>query len=119
MTTPEEYEPEAIADIKRWFGKTSRGVYPLGPLLPAVNDPKVSEEEKSISMRGQEISQFMDSVLKSHGPQSMIYVCAKISRQLYLLTTSRRLHLDPSFGQLNPRRFGLSSMFSWRRQSLS
>ena len=74
MTTPEEYEPEAIADIKRWFGKTSRGVYPLGPLLPAVNDPKVSEEEKSISMKGQEISQFMDSVLKSHGPQSMVYV---------------------------------------------
>ncbi|KAJ3487391.1 hypothetical protein NLI96_g3558 [Meripilus lineatus] len=74
MTTPEEYEPEGIADIKKWFAKTSRSVYHLGPLLPALNDPKVSAEEKSISANGQEISDFMDSVLKSHGPQSMVYM---------------------------------------------
>ncbi|KAJ3487414.1 hypothetical protein NLI96_g3561 [Meripilus lineatus] len=79
MTTPEEYEPEAIADFKTWFSKTSRSVYHLGPLLPALNNPKVSDEEKSIAVKGQEISRFMDSSLQSHGPQSMIYVMSHAS----------------------------------------
>lgn len=76
LMVSEEYETEAIAGIRRWFSKTSRSIYHLGPLLPALNNPEVSEKEKSISVNGPEISRFMDSLLESHGPQSMVYVCA-------------------------------------------
>lgn len=78
MTTPEPYEPEAIAGVKAWFAETSRSVYPLGLLLPAANDPKSSAEEKKISANSQEIDQFMESVLASHGAHSMIYVCVNL-----------------------------------------
>lgn len=73
--SPEEFEPkETLADLQRWYGKTSRELYLVGPLLPTVkNDSAV---ERSIADKAQEIVDFMDRMHEERGPDSIIYVCS-------------------------------------------
>lgn len=107
MTTPEPYEPEAIASVKAWFAEKSRSVYAVGPLLPTVDDPKSSAEEKKMSAKAQELDQFMDSVLASHGANSMLYVRVEfVFRFRINLMALDRSHLGLSFGLLSPKKSG-------------
>ncbi|CAL1709844.1 unnamed protein product [Somion occarium] len=71
MATPEPYEPEGIDVIRRWFTETSRDIYPIGPMVPF--GKKAMEGENKQSQDAGDIEQFLESILKSHGPKSVIY----------------------------------------------
>ncbi|OCH88676.1 UDP-Glycosyltransferase/glycogen phosphorylase [Obba rivulosa] len=71
QSLPECYEPEALAAVRHMCAASNRDVYSFGPLVPSGtlaidNDLKQSE-------KGAEIHEFLDSVLKSHGQQSLVY----------------------------------------------
>ncbi|KAJ3489171.1 hypothetical protein NLI96_g2320 [Meripilus lineatus] len=74
MSTAEPYELQAIASVKAWFAETSRSVYSVGPLLSPVDNPRSFEEEKKTSAKAKEIDQFMDTIYKSHGEKSLVYI---------------------------------------------
>lgn len=125
MSTAEPYELQAIASVKAWFAETSRSVYSVGPLLSPVDNPRSFEEEKKTSAKAKEIDQFMDTIYKSHGEKSLVYVCVLFgSYSLYCPESWKwyswdRSRLDPYSGLPNLRRFGLFSMSSSRKRSPS
>ena len=64
--------PEAIAAYRKWMAEKNRKAYIMGPL---VADHAVSaDKETKQSAKAPEILGFMDRILKSHGPNSMLYV---------------------------------------------
>ncbi len=75
LTTPECYEPEAVAGARDWFAESSREFFVLGPLLPTTHDQRALAGEKQMSAKASEIDVFIESVLASHGRASMLYVC--------------------------------------------
>ncbi|OCH85806.1 UDP-Glycosyltransferase/glycogen phosphorylase [Obba rivulosa] len=72
LTSPECYEPVSIAGLRDWFSETSRNVYAIGPLLP-IEEQSVGKEKDS-SKQGAAIERFMDSVLKTRGENSLLYI---------------------------------------------
>ena len=74
LTSPEAYEPHAVAATKEWFAETNRSVWALGPLLPpAGSDAAIAGEEASSEDFGV-IKKFMDNALALHGERSILYV---------------------------------------------
>lgn len=71
-STPECYEPKAIAALREWFAETSRRVIVCGPLIPSGEQAIVNEKRQTSN--ASEISDFLDAVLESHGPKSLVYV---------------------------------------------
>ena len=74
LTTPEAYEPEAIAATKDWWAETQRQVWAIGPLLPSVASTEAVAGEEAQSPNFGEIKQFMDRIAQSHGERSLLYV---------------------------------------------
>ncbi|KAI0760274.1 UDP-Glycosyltransferase/glycogen phosphorylase [Fomes fomentarius] len=73
LFTPESYEPEAVAAVRRWFGETGRPAYAVGPLLPAASKAAASKERK-LSSESDEIQTFLNDTLKSSGEKSLVYI---------------------------------------------
>ncbi|KAH9940501.1 UDP-Glycosyltransferase/glycogen phosphorylase [Epithele typhae] len=74
LITAESYEPEAVAAVRDWFGKTGRPVYAMGPLLPPSSVEFVLEKEKAASLNGPSIFKFLDDTLATSGPNSVLYM---------------------------------------------
>lgn len=71
-------EPEACAAYRTWFAP--RPAYFVGPLLPdetSVGDKLANSQEKELngSPNGGEVKKFLDTIQKSHGNHSLLYVC--------------------------------------------
>ena len=75
LTSPQSYEPESTAAMKRWFADTGRPVYLCGPLLPGASKAAAVENEVKQSANGAEIQAFLDEVLDARGEKSLLYVC--------------------------------------------
>lgn len=75
LITAEPYEPEAVAAVKGWFGKTGRPAYVCGPLLPPTSIIATAKEKQQ-STKAAEIQEFLDSTLKTSGENSLLYVRA-------------------------------------------
>ncbi|KAI0783280.1 UDP-Glycosyltransferase/glycogen phosphorylase [Abortiporus biennis] len=72
LLTAEELEYDATTTIKKWVGKGADSVYAVGPLLPPTEArSQVSLEEAEMSHN---VEFFMDTILKSHGAESMLYI---------------------------------------------
>lgn len=73
LITAEPYEPEAVAAVKGWFGKTGRPVYVCGPLLPppSITSTKNEKQQSTVAV---EIQEFLDATLKTSGEKSLLYV---------------------------------------------
>ena len=78
MYTPESYEPEAVAAVKRWFDETGRGssVYTCGPSLPSASQATANDNESKMSKESAEIQAFLDETLSQSGENSLLYVSA-------------------------------------------
>ncbi len=74
LITAEPYEPEAVAAVKGWFGKTGRPAYVCGPLLPPTSTTATAKEKQQ-STEAVEIQEFLDATLKTSGEKSLLYVC--------------------------------------------
>ncbi|KAI0738932.1 UDP-Glycosyltransferase/glycogen phosphorylase [Daedaleopsis nitida] len=74
LFTPESYEPEAVAAVRRWYAETSRPVYVCGPLLPSASKMSAHEKEKKLSTESSEIQLFLDEALKTSGEKSVVYI---------------------------------------------
>ncbi|TCD71978.1 hypothetical protein EIP91_000110 [Steccherinum ochraceum] len=74
LTTPEAYEPAAVAATKEWFADTKRDVWAIGPLFPSLSSQEAIAGETAQSKDSGEIKIFMDDVLARHGQHSMIYI---------------------------------------------
>ncbi|OJT10139.1 UDP-glycosyltransferase 72B1 [Trametes pubescens] len=73
LITAEPYEPEAVAAVKNWFGKTGRPAYVCGPLLPPTSIIATAKEKQQ-STKAAEIQEFLDSTLKTSGENSLLYI---------------------------------------------
>ncbi|EMD40085.1 glycosyltransferase family 1 protein [Gelatoporia subvermispora B] len=71
LSLPECYEPEALAAVRKMCEDTNRTVYAFGPLL-AFGKQAIGADVQQ-SGKGAEIQEMLDSILKSHGPQSLVY----------------------------------------------
>lgn len=78
LTTPEPYEPEAVAAVRDWFGKTGRPVYVCGPLLPPTSATATAKEQQQ-STEAVQIQEFLDTTLKTSGEKSLLYVRLRLS----------------------------------------
>ena len=74
LTTPEPYEPDAVAACREWFAQTGRPVYGVGPVLPSASKATVTAGEKKQSNDATKVQAFLDNVLETDGPQSVLYV---------------------------------------------
>ena len=74
ITSPEPYEPHAIAATKEWFAETHRDVWAIGPLLPSTASKEAVAGEGALSETSEQIKAFMDDVLRSQGEHSMLFV---------------------------------------------
>lgn len=72
------FEPDVCAAFRTWF--SPRPIYFIGPLLPdetPTGDRVSSSQEKELSgsSNGADVKIFLDSIQKSHGDYSLLYVC--------------------------------------------
>ncbi|OCH85798.1 UDP-Glycosyltransferase/glycogen phosphorylase [Obba rivulosa] len=72
MSSPESYESECVAGVRKWYAETSRGAYACGPLLP--EEGQSMSKEKDSSEKGAAIEKFLDTVLQTHGSKSLVYI---------------------------------------------
>ncbi|EIW63128.1 UDP-Glycosyltransferase/glycogen phosphorylase [Trametes versicolor FP-101664 SS1] len=73
LITAEPYEPEAVAAVKSWFGKTGRPAYVCGPLLPPSSTTSTANEKQQSTV-AVEIQEFLDSTLKNSGEKALLYI---------------------------------------------
>ena len=74
IATPQAFEtPETLASLSRYYGGE---VYAIGPLF--ATGAEAGTLEKSKSKDSDRIIAFMDGVLESRGPHSLIYVTSLI-----------------------------------------
>jgi hypothetical protein len=78
-TTSAAFEPESHEAWQNWLAETNRTYYALGPLQPEgfqsnalANSTKLNDLRNS--QNGQELLEFLDSKLKIHGLDSLLYV---------------------------------------------
>ena len=74
VTSPEAYEPVTITATKEWWGEMKRKVWAIGPLMPSPSSKEAVAGEEAQSANFNEIKQFMNKILSSHGEHSMLYV---------------------------------------------
>ncbi len=60
--------------MRGWYAETGRPVYVCGPLLPPTS-ATATAKEKQQSKEAIEISEFLDTTLKTSGEKSLLYVC--------------------------------------------
>ncbi|KAI0633343.1 UDP-Glycosyltransferase/glycogen phosphorylase [Trametes polyzona] len=72
LYTSEAYEPEAVAAMRKWFSKTSRGIYTTGPLMPL--GAQATEYERKQSKDADKIQAFLDATLAASGERSLLYI---------------------------------------------
>lgn len=71
------YEFEGCKAAHEWFAQSNRPAYTIGPLLPddiLFDEVQITASELDVSPNGQDVITFLDKVLASSGPQSVIYV---------------------------------------------
>lgn len=73
-TSPEVYEPEGTAQMRKWMNDTGREFWCLGPSLPLQKNHHGLSTENQLSKNAHEIQQFMDRILKERGEKSLLYV---------------------------------------------
>jgi len=73
-TTPEAFEPEGAAGFRDWLTGDGKSIHIVGPLIPISADAHAIAGEAEQSAASGEIKTFMDNVLKSHGPRSLLYI---------------------------------------------
>lgn len=73
LITAEPFEPEAVAAVKSWFGKTGRPVYVCGPLLPPPSTTSTTNEKQQSTVAA-EIQELLDTTLETSGEKSLLYV---------------------------------------------
>lgn len=74
-TSPETYEPEGTAQLRKWMRGTGREAYTIGPLLPSPKHTREKAAEAQLSENAGEIEGFLDRVLSERGETSLLYVC--------------------------------------------
>ncbi|KAI0821606.1 UDP-Glycosyltransferase/glycogen phosphorylase [Trametes gibbosa] len=67
-----EYQPKSTAAVQQWFERSSRRAFFTGPLVPE-GDLAVANEA-SLSQNSDEISDFLNEKIKSHGEKSVLYI---------------------------------------------
>ncbi|OCH85811.1 UDP-Glycosyltransferase/glycogen phosphorylase [Obba rivulosa] len=72
MSSPESYESECVAGVRKWYAETSRSAYACGPLLP--EEGQSMSKEKDSSEKGAAIEKFLNTALQMHGPKSLVYI---------------------------------------------
>ncbi|EIW63123.1 UDP-Glycosyltransferase/glycogen phosphorylase [Trametes versicolor FP-101664 SS1] len=73
LMTPEPYEPDAVAAVRKWYAETGRSAYVCGPLLPPKSATAKAKEQQQ-SKEATEISAFLDTTLKTSGKKSLLYI---------------------------------------------
>ncbi|TCD64138.1 hypothetical protein EIP91_004487, partial [Steccherinum ochraceum] len=73
-TSPEVYEPEGTAHMKKWMTETGRDFWCFGPLLPPQEKRDSLAAETKLSENADEIQAFLDKTLKDHGDKSLLYI---------------------------------------------
>ncbi|KAH9847629.1 UDP-Glycosyltransferase/glycogen phosphorylase [Lenzites betulinus] len=69
LYTSETYEAEAVAAMREWFGKTSRGIYVTGPLTrlgEVLKREQPTDDDK--------FQAFLDATLATSGERSLLYI---------------------------------------------
>ena len=74
LTSPEVYEPHAIAAMKAWFAESHRDVWAIGPLYPFPASKEAIAGEEVSSTCFKDVAQFLDAALVSHGEHSVLFV---------------------------------------------
>ncbi|TCD67190.1 hypothetical protein EIP91_000417 [Steccherinum ochraceum] len=74
VTSPDVYEPAAIAALKASFAETKRNVWTLGPLTLSGGTHEAVNGEMAQADQAIEIKRFMDDVLHKYGEQSLVYI---------------------------------------------
>jgi hypothetical protein len=95
------YELEALKALRKWLVETgNRGLYVVGPLLPhGFGNVKLGalsgaqSFELAMSEKGGETQEFLESIMKTHGKQSLVYV----SRSRFCLSPSCIQLFAPDF----------------------
>lgn len=74
--SPEVYEPEGTAQVRKWMQGTNRDAWCLGPSLPEQKNHRQegSKAETTLSENAGEMEVFMDRILKERGEHSLLYV---------------------------------------------
>lgn len=114
LYTSEAYEPKAIAAMREWFGKTSRGIYVTGPLMP-IGAQTAEDERESRSEDADKIQAFLDSTLAASGERSLLYVsssCEKYYDTMLIKLSRYRLALCSTV-KTRSGSYGRCSMSSW------
>ncbi|KAH9851061.1 UDP-Glycosyltransferase/glycogen phosphorylase [Lenzites betulinus] len=73
IITPEPYEPDAVAAVRKWYAETGRPAYVCGPLLPP-GSATATANEKQQSKESVQIQEFLDKTLKTDGEKSLLYI---------------------------------------------
>ena len=74
LSTSAAYEPHAVKAIRGWFNEDSKTVHVVPPLSPT-NKPEL-RSENNFSQYSEDIANFMSTIMISHGPKSLLYVCS-------------------------------------------
>ncbi|CDO69246.1 Glycosyltransferase Family 1 protein [Trametes cinnabarina] len=73
VATPEAYERQAVAAVRKWFGELQKPVYVIGPLQPSGTQAAIVYE-KAQAPQIREIETFLDNTLRNFGERSLLYI---------------------------------------------
>jgi len=74
ITSPEAYEPHAIAATKDWFAENSRSVWAVGPLVISASSQQAVLNEEAQSEKSADIKKFLDNALAERGKLTVLYI---------------------------------------------
>ena len=66
--------PESMEVMKKFFALTNRKFYVVGPLVPSPAAENAEKHELRQSPKSQETEAFLERILLTHGPKSLVYV---------------------------------------------
>lgn len=120
LYTSEAYEPKAVAAMREWFGKTSRGIYVTGPLM-TIDTQTTEHKREPRSEDADKIRAFLDSTFAASGERSLLYVrCLWAKYHGNMLIGRFRYRLAPcSTVKTRLGSYGRCSMSSWSSTFLS
>ena len=108
LASPEAYEPDGTAQVRKWMQDTGRNTWCLGPSVTIYQGHEGIPDEGNSTNDTAEIQSFMNKISAECGEKSLLYVSFACIRTTPLLTVVHRYLSVVFFGHPRRRRYGHS-----------
>lgn len=109
LASPEAYEPDGTAQVRKWMRNSGRDTWCLGPSVAIHQKQEEIPDEGNPANGTEDIQCFMNKTLAECGEQSLLYVSISCFRATPVFTVGAHRYLSVVFsGHPLQRKYGHS-----------